>query len=144
MLLLDLNQTQSFCFDIFGLCVHHLLHPVAVAWLERGATHVLRGDTHRAPTHLEGIEAVKPLMRSLLVLHGFPNRVLEAICPLVGRHALRSEEVVRIWSSTMVKRGDSTKGRVCASQVKRSLISTIGSTELGGAPTWESSEVMVA
>ena len=83
-------------------------------------------------------------MRSLLVLHGFPNRVLEAICPLVGRHALRSEEVVRIWSSTMVKRGDSTEGRVCASQVKRGLISAIGSTELGGAATWESSEVMVA
>ena len=41
MLLLDLYKTQSLCFYIFGLRIHHLLHPVAVAWLERGATHVL-------------------------------------------------------------------------------------------------------
>jgi hypothetical protein len=87
---------------------------------------------------------MKPLMRSFLILHGFSDWVMQASCPLVGGHALRSEEVVRIWSSSMIKRGDSTEGRVGASQVKGGLISAIGSTELCGTPTRESSEVMVA
>ena len=87
---------------------------------------------------------MKPLMRSFLILHGFSDRVLQASCPLVGGHTLRSEEVVGVWSSSMIKRGYSTEGGVGASQVKGGVISSIGSTELCGSTTGESSEIMVA
>jgi hypothetical protein len=43
----------------------------------------------------------------------------------------------------MIKRGDSTEGRVGASQIKGGLVSAIGSTKLGGATTREGSKVMV-